>query len=153
LRVQRVVRTLLKRLEALEARLNQNSSNSSRSPSTDAPSGFATLCEEGQVMTPLGERIEALRRDKGWNWKELARRSRLHTQSIYKIVHGERADPRLSVIVRLALAFGVGVDTLLGSLEVYATAQDTVDGVSPTAPNGSPRPTRRRKTTPRPESA
>jgi transcriptional regulator with XRE-family HTH domain len=117
LRVQRVVRTLLKRLEA------------------------------------LGERIEALRRDKGWNWKELARRSRLHTQSIYKIVHGERADPRLSVIVRLALAFGVGVDTLLGPLEVYATTQDTVDGVSPTAPNGSPRPTRRRKTTPRPESA
>jgi transposase len=35
--VRLVMRTLLKRLEALEARLTQNSSNSSRPPSTDAP--------------------------------------------------------------------------------------------------------------------
>jgi transposase len=34
--VRLVVLTLLKRLEALEARVNQNSSNSSRPPSTDA---------------------------------------------------------------------------------------------------------------------
>src|SRR5437660_11892360 len=33
-----VVLTLLKRLEALEARLHQHSSNASRPPSTDAPS-------------------------------------------------------------------------------------------------------------------
>jgi transposase len=38
LSVRLVVLTLLKRLEALEARLHQNSSNSSRPPSTDAPS-------------------------------------------------------------------------------------------------------------------
>jgi transposase len=36
-RVRLVMLTLLKRLEALEARLPQNSSNSSRLPSTDAP--------------------------------------------------------------------------------------------------------------------
>jgi transposase len=35
--VRLVMRTLLQRLEALEARLNQNSSNSSRPPSTDMP--------------------------------------------------------------------------------------------------------------------
>jgi Family of unknown function (DUF6444) len=35
--VRLVVRTLLKRLDALEARLHQDSSNSSRPPSTDAP--------------------------------------------------------------------------------------------------------------------
>ena len=35
--VRLVMRSLLKRLEALEARLTQNSSNSSRPPSTDAP--------------------------------------------------------------------------------------------------------------------
>jgi transposase len=35
--VRLVMRTLLNRLEALEARLTQNSSNSSRPPSTDAP--------------------------------------------------------------------------------------------------------------------
>jgi transposase len=35
--VRLVVLTLLKRLEALEARVHQNSSNSSRPPSTDAP--------------------------------------------------------------------------------------------------------------------
>lgn len=38
LSVRLVVLALLKRLEALEARLHQNSSNSSRPPSTDAPS-------------------------------------------------------------------------------------------------------------------
>ena len=38
LSVRLVMRTLLKRLEAFEARLNQNSSNSSRPPSTDSPS-------------------------------------------------------------------------------------------------------------------
>jgi transposase len=38
LSVRLVVLTLLKRLEALEARLHQNSSNSSRPPSTDTPS-------------------------------------------------------------------------------------------------------------------
>lgn len=37
LSVRLVVLTLLKRLEALEARLHQDSSNSSRPPSTDAP--------------------------------------------------------------------------------------------------------------------
>jgi transposase len=37
LRVRLVMRTLLKRLETLEAQGNQNSSNSSRPPSTDAP--------------------------------------------------------------------------------------------------------------------
>ena len=35
--VRLVMLTLLKRLEALEARLTQNSSNASRPPSTDAP--------------------------------------------------------------------------------------------------------------------
>ena len=37
LSVRLVVLTLLKRLEALEARLHQDSSNSSRPPSTDSP--------------------------------------------------------------------------------------------------------------------
>ena len=38
LSVRLVALTLLKRLEALGSRLRQNSSNSSRPPSTDAPS-------------------------------------------------------------------------------------------------------------------
>jgi uncharacterized coiled-coil protein SlyX len=37
-RVRLVVRTLLKRLEALDSRLQQDASNASRPPSTDAPS-------------------------------------------------------------------------------------------------------------------
>jgi hypothetical protein len=42
LRVRLVVRTLLNRLEALESRVNQNSSDSSRPPSTEA---LATKCQ------------------------------------------------------------------------------------------------------------
>ena len=94
-------------------------------------------------MSPLGQRIDTLRCEKGWNWKELSRRSRLHTQSIYKIVHGERTDPRLSVIVRLALAFEVSIDTLLGPLNVYAQPLKTL---------ATSTPPRRRRTTTRPDT-
>lgn len=68
-------------------------------------------------MNPLGRRIDALRRERDWTWKALARRSGLHTQSIYKITHGERHDPRMSALVRLARAFGIGVDALIGPLD------------------------------------
>jgi transposase len=53
LSVRLVVLPLLKRLEALESRLHQDSSNSSRPPSTDAPS------TKRQRRRPAGERRKA----------------------------------------------------------------------------------------------
>ena len=53
LSVRLVVRTLLKRLEALESRVHQDSSNSSRSPSTD------TLSTKRQRRTKAAERRKA----------------------------------------------------------------------------------------------
>lgn len=68
-------------------------------------------------MSPLGKRIDALRRARDWTWKALARRAGLHPQGLYKLTHGAHHDPRLSAMIGLARAFGMTVSELLGSLE------------------------------------
>lgn len=68
-------------------------------------------------MSPLGKRIDALRRDRDWTWKVLARRAGLHPQGLYKITHGERHDPRMSAMVGIAKAFDMTVSAMLGQLE------------------------------------
>lgn len=68
-------------------------------------------------MSPLGKRIDALRRERDWTWKVLARRSGLHPQGLYKLTHGERHDPRLSAIIGIAKAFNMTVSEMLGTLE------------------------------------
>ena len=42
-------------------------------------------------MEGFAERVEALRRHRGWTKAELARRTGLHTQHLYKILSGERS--------------------------------------------------------------
>lgn len=75
-------------------------------------------------MSPLGKRIDALRRERDWTWKALARRSGLHPQGLYKITHGERHDPRMSAMVGLAKAFDMTVSEMLGQLEEGMTNLD-----------------------------
>lgn len=75
-------------------------------------------------MSPLGKRIDALRRERDWTWKALARRSGLHPQGLYKITHGERHDPRMSAMVGLAKAFGMTVSEMLGQIEETMTTED-----------------------------
>ena len=68
-------------------------------------------------MTALGQRIDRLRRHKGWTWAELGRRAQMHPQTIYKIVHTQGIDPRVSALARMALAFEVSLSELAGPLE------------------------------------
>ena len=75
-------------------------------------------------MTPLGQRIDRLRRQKGWTWTELGRRARMHPQTIYKIVHTDGIDPRVSALARMALAFEVSLSDLAGPLEELIPQKD-----------------------------
>ena len=65
-------------------------------------------------MASVGERAEQLRKERGWTKTELARRTGLHPQHIYKVLSGERSRVEADTIVALARAFGVSADYLLG---------------------------------------
>jgi transcriptional regulator with XRE-family HTH domain len=65
-------------------------------------------------MDSIAERVDALRREKGWSKVELARRSQLHQQHIYKVLAGERKHISVDTVIALARAFGVSTDYLLG---------------------------------------
>ncbi|GAA5040145.1 transcriptional regulator [Marivirga lumbricoides] len=64
-------------------------------------------------MVSIGERITQLRKQKGWSQDELAKRIESSRVMIGKY---ERSDnsPSIEVIVKLAKAFDVSVDFLLG---------------------------------------
>jgi transcriptional regulator with XRE-family HTH domain len=95
-------------------------------------------------MGPLGQQIDRLRREKGWNWKELARRAHMHPQTVYKIVHGQAEDPRFRALVRLALAFDTGLDTLVGPLDAYLDVLEIPEDMAQTPT--PPKPPRARRT-------
>jgi transcriptional regulator with XRE-family HTH domain len=98
-------------------------------------------------MGPLGQQIDRLRREKGWNWKELARRAHMHPQTVYKIVHGQAEDPRFRALVRLARAFDTGLDALVGPLDAYLDVleipEDAAHTPTPPKPPRARRPARK----------
>lgn len=59
-------------------------------------------------------RLREIVEDKGWSRKTLSKRSGIHYQQVTKLMKGERADPRLSTVVKLANALGVTTDYLAG---------------------------------------
>ena len=60
----------------------------------------------------LGLRIATLRRAKGWNQAELARRLRISPSAVGMYEQGRR-EPALDIIVALTELFGVSADYLL----------------------------------------
>jgi transcriptional regulator with XRE-family HTH domain len=62
----------------------------------------------------LGERIASRRRALGWSQNELARRADVNHPTLYKIEAGQRANPSIAIIVRIAQALGTTAETLLG---------------------------------------
>lgn len=75
-------------------------------------------------MSPLGKRIDTLRRERDWTWKTLARRAGLHPQGLYKLTHAAHHDPRLSALIGLSKAFDMTVSEMLGQLEESMTNTD-----------------------------
>src|SRR5690606_70065 len=64
-------------------------------------------------MVSIGERISQFRKTKGWSQDELARQIDSSRVMIGKYERGDNS-PSIEVIVKLAKAFDVSVDYLLG---------------------------------------
>jgi transcriptional regulator with XRE-family HTH domain len=61
----------------------------------------------------LGERVRALRRERGWTLESLAERSRVSRAMISKLERGEK-NPTLVVAARVAEGLGVSLSQLVG---------------------------------------
>jgi len=62
----------------------------------------------------LGKRIAARRCALGWSQNELARRAEVNHPTLYKIEAGQRLNPSISVVVRIARALGTSAEALYG---------------------------------------
>jgi transcriptional regulator with XRE-family HTH domain len=69
-------------------------------------------------METIATRVDDLRREKGWTKRELAKRSALHYQHLYKVLAGERTHISVETVMALARAFGVTPNDILGWDEV-----------------------------------
>ncbi|HET6275740.1 MAG TPA: helix-turn-helix transcriptional regulator [Candidatus Cybelea sp.] len=62
----------------------------------------------------LGKRIAARRSALGWSQNELARRAEVNHPTLYKIEAGQRLNPTISIVVRIARALGTTAEALYG---------------------------------------
>jgi transcriptional regulator with XRE-family HTH domain len=62
----------------------------------------------------LGERIANRRQALGLSQNELARRAGVNHPTLFKIEGGQRLDPSISIVVRIARALGTSAEALLG---------------------------------------
>lgn len=65
----------------------------------------------------VGQRIETLRKLRGWSQAELSRRSGVHRPTINLLERGLQNDLMLSVAMKLAHALGVDMNMLVGDDE------------------------------------
>jgi transcriptional regulator with XRE-family HTH domain len=61
---------------------------------------------------PTGEKVRALRRERGWLQQELADRAGVNMQTVSNVETG-RHDPELPTLRKIAKALGVGLGELL----------------------------------------
>jgi transcriptional regulator with XRE-family HTH domain len=65
-------------------------------------------------MATFGERLKRIRESKGWTLQELATRSGVPYETIYRVERGTHQEPRVSVAAKLARVLGVSLDVLAG---------------------------------------
>ena len=70
----------------------------------------------------IGEKVSGRRRKKNWTQEDLAREAGVPQSVISRIERGERKNPSIDVVRRLAEALGVTIDYLAGA---YEEAEDT----------------------------
>jgi transcriptional regulator with XRE-family HTH domain len=76
-------------------------------------------------MNTLGERLSAVRQQRGLTQAEVARRAHLPQQAISRLERGDRSHVRSDVLARLALALDVSTDVPLGLRDLAADADTT----------------------------
>jgi transcriptional regulator with XRE-family HTH domain len=67
---------------------------------------------ERKTTTIFGEKLKALRKERGWSQDELGRRAGIHGRHVGKYEIG-RAMPNAETVVQLAKVLGVSIDYLL----------------------------------------
>jgi transcriptional regulator with XRE-family HTH domain len=76
----------------------------------------------------------------GWSQNELARRAGVNHPTLFKIEAGQRADPSISIVVRIARALGTTAETLLGvqsgSVRIVADDVETPFALDVLLPGG-----------------
>jgi len=65
-------------------------------------------------MATFGERLKRIREQCGWSPSELAERSGVPYETIYRVERGTHQEPRVSIAAKLARALGVSLDVLAG---------------------------------------
>jgi transcriptional regulator with XRE-family HTH domain len=68
----------------------------------------------------LGRRVKKLRSDRGWSLEDLANTSGV-SRSMLSEIEREKANPTLTVTFRIARAFGLTLQELIGSAEASAS--------------------------------
>lgn len=62
----------------------------------------------------ISKRLKELRKEKGWSQQKLAEKTGLSFNAITKIEQGLAKHPTLKTLIKLAEAFGIGLDELVG---------------------------------------
>jgi len=68
----------------------------------------------------VGERLRAVRKQLGYTQRHAAALAGMHPQHLCDLERGRIAIPSLETLSRLAAAYGMGVDELIGSGRSYA---------------------------------
>ncbi|MEM1154563.1 MAG: helix-turn-helix transcriptional regulator [Pseudomonadota bacterium] len=68
------------------------------------------------IRRKFGQRVRALRRERGWSQEEFADRSGLHRTYVSSVERGVR-NPTLTVIERLAAALQLSMAELMGGVD------------------------------------
>ena len=62
----------------------------------------------------LAKRLKELRKEKGWSQQKLAEKTDLSFNAVTKIEQGLAKHPTLKTLLKLADAFGISLDELVG---------------------------------------
>lgn len=89
------------------------------SPSRKPKAGDAPISPEA-IGEFVGRRVKKLRQDRGWSLEELAATSGV-SRSMLSEIERERANPTLTVTFRIARAFGMTLQELIGEAEAPAS--------------------------------
>jgi transcriptional regulator with XRE-family HTH domain len=79
-------------------------------------------------MLNIGSKIAILRKEKGWSQVGLAEKISASREIIGKYERNENS-PSLEMALKMAKAFGVTVDFLIGESEYSSYDQDTIDRI------------------------
>jgi len=64
----------------------------------------------------IGQRIHQLRTERHWSQRDLAARAQIGQSYLSQLESGQRPDPGIHVVIKLAKAFGVSLDELVKSI-------------------------------------